>query len=48
MIYIVREGTPGRDEPLLCGHEPPRFARQTEPPLCRPSLRYADSASAMQ
>ena len=28
--------------------EPPRFAWQTEPPLCRPSLRYADRASAMQ
>ena len=28
--------------------EPPRFARQTEPPLCRQSLRYADRASAMQ
>ena len=28
--------------------EPHRFARQTEPPLCRPSLHYADQASAMQ
>ena len=27
--------------------EPPRFARQTEPPLCRQSLRYADRASAI-
>ena len=31
----------GRHEPLLWRHEPPRFAWQTEPPLCRPSLRYA-------
>ena len=37
----MREGTPGRHEPSLCRHEPPRFARQTEPPLFRPSLRYA-------
>ena len=38
----MREGTPGRHKPLLCRHELPRFARQTEPPLCRPSLCYAD------
>ena len=37
----MKEGTPERHEPLLCRHEPPRFARQTEPPLCRPHLRYA-------
>ena len=37
----AREGTPGRYEPPLCRHEPPRFARQTAPPLCRPCLRYA-------
>ena len=29
----TREGTPGRHEPPLCRHEPPRFARQTEPQL---------------
>ena len=36
-LYVhctVREETPGRHEPLLCRHEPPRFARQTEPLLC--------------
>ena len=27
-------GTPRRHEPLLHKHEPPRFARQTKPPLC--------------
>ena len=31
----TREGTHGRYEPPLCRHEPPRFARQTEPQLCR-------------
>ena len=31
----------GRHEPPLCRHEPPKFARQTEPPLCRPSFRYS-------
>ena len=41
-------GTPGRHEPPLWRHEPPSFARQTEPQLCRPSLRCADRASAMQ
>ena len=28
-------------EPLLCRNEPPRFAWQTKPPPCRPSLCYA-------
>ena len=41
-------GNPGHHEPLLCRHKPPRFARQTEPPLCRPNLRYADLAFVMQ
>ena len=45
---VMREETPGRHEPPLCRHEPPRFARKIEPPLCRQSLCYADSASAMQ
>ena len=31
----TREGTPGRHEPPLCRHEPPRVVRQTKPPLCR-------------
>ena len=44
----TREGTLGRHEPPLCRPEPPRFARQTEPLLSRPSLRYADRASTMQ
>ena len=43
-----REGTHGRHEAPLCRHKPPRFAMQTEPPLCSPSLRFADRASAMQ
>ena len=44
----TEEGNPLRShEPLLCRHEPPRFAIQTKPPLCRPSLRYADRASAL-
>ena len=30
----MREGTPGRHEPLLCRQEPP-FARQIEPLLRR-------------
>ena len=34
-INYMREGTPGRHEPLQCRHEPPRVARQTKPPLCR-------------
>ena len=34
IISVIREGTPGRHEPQLCRHEPPRFARQTEPQLC--------------
>ena len=38
---MTREGTPGRHEPPLCRIEPARFSLQTEPPLCRPSLRYA-------
>ena len=37
----LREGTPRRHEPPLCRQEPPRFAMQTEPPPCGPSLRYA-------
>ena len=45
---LVREGILGRHEPPLCRQEPPRFARQIESRLCRPSLRYADRASAMQ
>jgi len=32
---IGRKGTPGRHQHPLCRHEPPRFARQTEPPLYR-------------
>jgi len=32
---LVWMETPGPHEPPLCGHEPPKFARQTEPPLCR-------------
>ena len=32
--YLGRKGTPGLLEPPLCRHEPPRFARQTEPLLC--------------
>jgi len=32
---IVREGTPGRHEPPVCRHEPPRVARQTKPQLFR-------------
>ena len=31
---LGREGTPGRHEPPLCRHEPPRVAKQTKPPLC--------------
>ena len=34
-ITQTREGSPGRHEPSLYRHEPPRFARQTEPQLCR-------------
>ena len=30
-----RDGTFGRHEPPLCRHEPPRFARQTKPLLCK-------------
>jgi len=26
----MREGTPGRHEPLLCRHKPPRFAAMQE------------------
>ena len=48
LICRVREWTPRRLEPLLCRHEPPRFARQTEPPLYRPSLRYADRVSSIK
>jgi len=32
--YLPREGNPGHHEPPLCRHEPPRFAKQIEPPLC--------------
>ena len=32
---VTREGTPGRHEPPLCRHEPPRVAWKTKPPLCR-------------
>ena len=48
VLSSEREGTPGRHEPQLCRHKPPKFARDTEPPLCRPSFCYADRASAMQ
>ena len=37
----AREGTLGRHEPPPCRHEPSRFVRQTEPPLCSKSLRNA-------
>ena len=47
-LFAGREGTPGRHEPPLCRHEPPRFARQTEPPIYKPSICYADQTSAMQ
>ena len=35
-----REGFPGRHKPPPCRHEPPRFARQTEPPPCSKRFRY--------
>jgi len=38
---LTREGILGRHEPRLCRHEPPRFAKQTESPLCRQCLHYA-------
>jgi len=46
----VRQGREPSDAMSLryADIEPPRFARQTEPPLCRPSLHYADQASTMQ
>ena len=44
----MREGTHGRHELPLFRHQPPRFAKQLEPPLCRPSLHFADHASTMQ
>ena len=47
-VYCRREGTPRHHELSLCRHKPARFARQTEPPLCRPSLCYADHASSIQ
>jgi len=52
LIPRVGSSRLGREPPdamSLCNAdiEPPRFARQTEPPLCRQSLRYADRASAM-
>ena len=46
-IYLIlqypRLGREPPDAMSLCyaDIEPPRFARQTEPPLCRQSLRYA-------
>ena len=39
-MCVVREGTPRRHE--LRRHEPPRFAWQTEPPLCRPTLHHTE------
>ena len=32
-VLLLRKGTPGHHVPPLCRHEPPRFARQTVPPL---------------
>ena len=41
ILADTREGTPGRHDPPPRRHEPPIFARQTEPPPCSKSLRYA-------
>ena len=34
-VGLTRERTLRRHEPSLCRPEPPRFAKQTKPPLCR-------------
>jgi len=42
-IYGLKGGREPPDAMILCyaDIEPPRFARQTEPPLCRQCLHYA-------